>query len=108
MRRDGMRQHAEDHVMRRQHALGAAREDVERALGVLAKQQLQRLGQIPARIVVDEAVAFGLAEHRDDPLRIDVAPLDQLRERGDIARIAHRQPVHGGVHQIPCSGSLLK
>ena len=42
----------------------------------------QRHGGEAAAEIVDAAIAFGLAEHRDHSARIDLAALDRIRDAG--------------------------
>ena len=44
----------------------------------------QRHGREAAAEIVDAAIAFGLAEHRDHAARIDLAALDRVRNAGGI------------------------
>ncbi len=80
--------------MRRQHALGAAGHDEGDALSTALRRQLQQVAQIVgegdggvlAGEVVDATIAFGLAHHGDDLLRLDGAGGDQGLQAGEVAR----------------------
>ena len=48
------------------------------------EQQAQRQRRVAAREIVDEAVALGLAEDRDDAFRIDAARGDRGLDAADV------------------------
>ena len=82
--------------MRRQHALRAARHD-ERDSGLdLARSELhmrrkrvaQRGDGVFASKVVHPAVAFGLAQHRENGRRLERAAVDESHQAGNVSRPA--------------------
>ena len=98
----GARASREHGYVRRQHALRAARHD-ERDSGLdLARSELemrrkrvaQRGHSIFAGEVVDPAIAFGLAEHRENRRRLERAAVDETHEAGHVSRPVGRNANH--------------
>ena len=62
------------------------------------------MGQEPARVIVDEAVAVGLADDGDNLPRIDQARRNGLAQSLDIAGIGERKPMDVRLHALSPRG----
>ena len=60
------------------------------------KQQAQRERRVTARKVVDQAVAFGLGEHRDDAFGIDALRSNGRLDPAHVIGGGCGDPVHEG------------
>src|SRR5882724_11664292 len=56
--------------------------------------------EIAAREIVHPAIAFRLADHRNDIGRLDATRIEQRRQAAEIAGMLHRQAMDDGLHGV--------
>src|SRR5262249_1311844 len=72
--------------------------------GRLRDEVRKREREMPARVVIDETVAVGLADHRDDRCEIEHSPLDRGGEFRYVARIGEAEAMDIRAHVQNYSG----